>query len=70
MAKKVDPRSIDNSLPRRTVPSASWPRFVCRFHIRGSLITVRKLIQYIWFPRLTASETARQADHRQRTRRT
>jgi hypothetical protein len=39
VAEKVDPRSIDNSLPVRIALSTLRPPFVCRFHIRG-LITV------------------------------
>jgi hypothetical protein len=47
VTEKVDPRSIDNSLPVRVALSASRPGLVCRFHVHGSLITIRKLIQYI-----------------------
>jgi hypothetical protein len=35
VTKKVDPRSADNSLPARIALSASRPRFVCPFHIKG-----------------------------------
>src|SRR5205807_6506104 len=51
--EKVGPRSVDNSLPVRIALSASRPRFVRPFHIQGTLITMRKLIQYIQFPRST-----------------
>ena len=47
VTEKMDPRSIDNALPVRIVLSASRARFVCRLHIRDSLSTLWKLIQYI-----------------------
>jgi hypothetical protein len=47
VTEKVDPRSIDNSLPVRIALSASRRPFVRPFHIHGSLTTMRKLIQYI-----------------------
>jgi hypothetical protein len=53
VTEKVDPRSLDNSLPVRIALSASRPRFVCPFHIQSTLITMWKLIQYIKFPRST-----------------
>jgi hypothetical protein len=47
VVEKVDARSIDDSLPVRIASSASRPGLVCRFHVHGSLITMRKLVQYI-----------------------
>jgi hypothetical protein len=43
----VPPGSSDNALPVGIAFPASRPRFVCPFHIDGSVITTWKLIQYI-----------------------
>jgi hypothetical protein len=53
VAEKMRPRSIDNSLPVRIALSASQPRLGRPFHIASTVITMRKLIQYIWFPQST-----------------
>jgi hypothetical protein len=50
VAEKVRPRSINNSLAVWIVLSASRPRLGRPFHIASTLITMRKLSQYIWFP--------------------
>src|SRR5882724_1687990 len=36
VTKKVNPRSVDNSMPVRIAVSTSRPPFVCRFHFRDS----------------------------------
>src|SRR5215216_6234195 len=53
VAEKMRPRGIDNSPPVRIALLASRPRLGRPFHIAATLITVWKLIQYIWFPQPT-----------------